>query len=94
MIDSSIPSPFGPLEQNLRIEGKISINVEVDGKDEIFVTQAVNPQFDLNLMTEALGMMILVASKYTERPPEDVLADTVKTLRSSVKFKEKVRFKR
>lgn len=54
--------------------------------DEITVSQCVDPQFDLDVLTEGLASLLMVNGKYTERPVLKVLDDVYGKLKAAVSF--------
>lgn len=53
-------------------------------EDTIWLSQCVDPQFDMQLLCEGLSTAIVVAAKYTERDPKDVLAEVVHNMTQAV----------
>lgn len=62
---------------------QIVIQVNKDN-DEITVSKCIDPQFDLDILTEGLASIICVNAKYTERAPERVLEDVHRKLKTAV----------
>lgn len=58
--------------------------------DTISVSQCRDPQFDLDVMTEGLASIILIAAKYTERSASEVLKAVHSKLLNAVKFHDNI----
>lgn len=58
--------------------------------DTISVSQCRDPQFDLDVLTEALASLILINGKYTEKAPSEVLKAVHSKLLSAVKFHDNI----
>lgn len=68
----------------------ITISVKKES-DEISVSKCLDPQFDMEVLTEGLASLIMVNSKYTERNPLKVLEAVYKQLENAVKFHGTIR---
>lgn len=90
MSRSPVLSPYTLTDDRVFANKPISIAVEVDKDNIISVSKCIDPQFDLNLLTEALGIAVLVNARYTETTPEQVLKQVNKLLKASVAFDEQV----
>lgn len=70
---------------------KLQIIVSVNrDNDEISVSKCIDPQFDLEILTEALASLIIIAGKYTEKSPKKVLEDINSKLKNAVLFHGKI----
>ncbi len=87
--------PFDPkalLGPEIPEKPTITITLErKDAEDIIWLTQCVDPLFDMQLVSEALATQIVIAAKYTQRKPEDVLKEVVDILTNVVNFRGTVR---
>lgn len=69
----------------------LQIIVTVNKKDDLItVSKGIDPEFDLEVLTEALASLIMVASKFTEKTPEKVLETVHNKLQIAVKFHGKI----
>lgn len=66
---------------------KLEIIISVSKSDDtITVSKCLDPEFDMDVLTEALASLILINSKYTERKPEAVLVAVHKKLANAVTY--------
>lgn len=68
---------------------QIVVTVKRDS-DEITISKCLDPQFDLEVLTEAVASLIIVNGKYTESKPEAVLKDVYNKLDKAIKFHGKI----
>lgn len=74
---------------------QITINLEQNLKEDVvWLTECVDPLFDLSLVAEALATSIAIAAAYTGRTPENVLEEVVNRLTTAVKWHGKIRRKK
>lgn len=55
-------------------------------EDTIWLSQCVDPQFDMQLIAEGLATAIVMAAKYRGIDPVTQLAEVVENLQQGVKF--------
>lgn len=92
---AKIGVPFNPadlLGPEIPEKPQITITLErQDLEDVIWLTQCVDPLFDMQMISEALATQIVIAAKYSNRTPEQVLKEVVDILTNVVKFRGTVR---
>lgn len=87
--------PFNPAD----LEGRpiperpqITISLErKEGEDVLWLTQCVDPLFDMNIVAEALATQICIAADYQQVKHEIVLKQVVDILKNIVKFRGTIR---
>lgn len=70
---------------------KLQIIISVNKDDDmITVSKCLNPEFDMQVLTEGLASLIMIASKYTEKNPLETLDIVHKKLKTAVLFHGKM----
>lgn len=70
---------------------RVTVNIERgDGEDSVWLSQCVDPVFDMQILVEGLATAICVAAQFIEKTPEEVLKDVINGLESSVSFHGKI----
>lgn len=70
----------------------ITINLERgDKEDTIWLTECVDPVFDMQLIVEALSTAIITAANYSGATVKDILRDVVRGLTQGTQHHGKIR---
>lgn len=88
--------PFNPADlEGTPVPEKPQITITLERKpgedDLLWLSQCVDPVFDMNLVTEALATQICIAADYQQISPERVLKEVVDILKTVVKFRGTIR---
>lgn len=73
----------------------VTVNLEIRGEDQfVWLTQCVDPVFDLELLVEGLAAAIVIAAEYTQEPGQKILKDVINGLTEGVNHHGKIERKK